>query len=155
MPWLTISVAARRFVHAWRASAAGTNREPQVNHQRDRVIAAASPRTHDVAIASEVILATVESGVLNTSLFFEPVAKRLASEPIPDVAGTIEGVTEADIRRVRSAAATMTALAHLQARGGLLPLGDQSFLPSDTVVAYITEYAKGGYNVDQVMNFGV
>ncbi|MEK6206919.1 MAG: hypothetical protein AABM32_04690 [Chloroflexota bacterium] len=125
------------------------------NHERDKVEIAVTPSSHDIAVASDVILRQLESGTLNTSLMFDPVAARLAEEPIPDVARTIEGVSEADIRQVRAAATTMTSLAHLQARGAILPLGGSTYHHTSWSVPYITSHSRGGYNIDGPFNFAV
>lgn len=113
------------------------------NHQLDLVRAAVTPSAYDVAIASEVILEALRTtGYQGTRGLFEPVEQRLANEPVPDVVRTIEGVTEADIRKVRAAATTMTALAELEARGAILPTGSPPYEHSPWSVPY----SKGGYS---------
>jgi hypothetical protein len=97
------------------------------HHERDKVETAVTPSSHDIAVVSEVIVDLLARGTQNTGLMFDPIATRLAEEPLPDVARTIDGVREADIRQVRAAATTMTSLAHLQARGAILPLGGTAY----------------------------
>jgi hypothetical protein len=119
------------------------------NHQVDLVKAAVTPSAYDVVIASEVILELLRTtGYQGTRGLFEPVEQRMASEPVPEVVRDIEGVTEADVRKVRAAATTMTALAELEATGAILPAGS----PPYEHAGWRVPYSKGGlstaYNVD-------
>ena len=131
------------------------------HHERAQIEIAVTPSTHDIALASEVILESLGRGTQHTSNLFDPVAARLAEEPIPDIGRSIEGVREGDIRKVRAAAATTTALAHLQGRGAILPLGQpvepSSVYPAGGIwsVPCITEHYKGGYNIDGPFNFTI
>lgn len=126
------------------------------HHQLDLVKAAVTPSAYDVAIASEVILEALRTtGYQGTRGLFEPIEQRMASEPVPDVVRDIEGVTEADVRRIRAAATTMTALAELEASGAILPTGSPPYEHSGWHVAY----SKGGfatsYNVDGMFTYRV
>lgn len=127
------------------------------HHERAKVEEAVAPNAYDIAVASDAILAALAGGRKVTQELFGPIAERLASEPIPQVAREIEGVQESDVRRVRAAAATMIALAHLEARGAILPLGPHHYHHSGGGwnVPARTEHYKSGYNIDGPYNFGV
>jgi hypothetical protein len=65
----------------------------------------------------------------------------MAGEPVPDVVRDIEGVTEADVRKIRAAATTMTALAELEATGAILPTGSPAYEHS----GWHVPFSQGGY----------
>lgn len=126
------------------------------HHQVDLVSGAVTPSAYDVVIASEVILELLRTtGYQGTRGLFEPVEQRMASEPVPDVLRDIEGVTESDVRKVRAAATTMTALAELEATGAILPTGSPAYEHS----GWHVPYSKGGYatayNVDGMFTYRV
>lgn len=130
------------------------------HHEKARVEQAVAPSAYDIAIASDVILAALAGGIVITSQFFAPVADRLASEPVPAAAREIEGVAEVDVRRVRANAATMSAVAHLEARGAILPIGSHHYYhPQHEADAWSvpsgTERVPRSYRIDGPYNFGI
>lgn len=126
------------------------------SHQKGEVLAAVTPSWHDVAIASDVIIGALrEAGYLGTRELMDRVAERLADEPLPDVASAIEGVSESDVRRVRAAASAITAIAHLDADGAILPMGPSDFHHSEWHVPYVTERIQTAYTVDGPFNYGI
>ncbi len=93
------------------------------SHQRKEIEAALRPSSHEVALASEVILATVAKEQLASAAHLrDAVAVRLRDEPGPNMDG-LEGVQEDDLRRTRASWSTALALAHLESTGHLLPYG--------------------------------
>jgi hypothetical protein len=109
---------------------------------------------HDVAIASEVILASMEpERAAQTATFLALVATRLAAEPLPPTAHG-SGVDEPEMRRMRSQAVGVRAIAELQARGIILPLsGDYQQL--SWTVSWRAAVGGGGrsLNLDEGMHF--
>lgn len=117
---------------------------------RDEQLAtlAVTPSSTDIAIASEVILETIGEGYMGTGALFAPVAKRLADEPVPDSWTELADVEEAEVRRVRSDATTITALAELEACGALLPVGRHDYYHGTWTLNYKTDRGSGGYSAE-------
>jgi hypothetical protein len=126
------------------------------HHQADLVRAAVTPSAYDVAIASEVILEALRTtGYQGTRGLFEPIEERLSNEPVPDVVRSIEGVTEVDVRKVRAATTTMTALAELEARGAILPSGSPPYEHPGWHVPYSLGGHSTAYSVDGLFTYRV
>lgn len=112
-------------------------------------IVAVTPSATDIAIASEVILGAIGEGYRGTAELFAPVAERLATEPLPDVWTRLAYVEETEVRRVRSDATTMTAVAELEATGAILPIGRHDYYRGVWTLKYTTPRGDGGgYNVE-------
>ncbi|MDP9224636.1 MAG: hypothetical protein M3P18_12430, partial [Actinomycetota bacterium] len=105
---------------------------------------AVTPSSTDIAIASEVILESIGEGYAGTAALFAPVAKRLADEPVPDFWKELANIEEAEVRRVRSDATTITAIAELEACGAILPVGRHDYYHGIWTLKYTTDRDDGG-----------
>ncbi len=128
------------------------------NHQADQVLEALTPTAHDIAVASETIVAalTAFGRAMPTSMLLEPVTQRLTSESLPPAARNIEGVKQDDLLRVRAQAAMTTALAHMAARGVVLPVGGITSAPLNWSITYdFRGYATGYRVADGPFNYQI
>jgi len=125
---------------------------------RDEQLAtqAVTPSATDIAIASEVVLESIGEGYAGTAALFAPVAKRLADEPVPDFWKELANIEEAEVRRVRSDATTITALAELEACGAILPVGRHDYYHGTWTLNYKTDRGDGGYSAESgTFNFAI
>jgi hypothetical protein len=97
-------------------------------------------------------------GYIGTGQVFEPVAARLMEdEPLLDGWKALQPVTESDLRRVKSAAATLIALAELESRGALLPTGPYDYSdPHRFWISTMTPQGSGpSYRLDGRFSLGL
>lgn len=109
---------------------------------------AVTPSSTDIAIASDVILQTTGDGYIGTAALFAPVAKRLAEEPVPDFWKELANVEEAEVRRLRSDATTITAIAELEACGAILPVGRHDYYHGVWTLKYKADRGGAGYSAE-------
>ncbi len=118
------------------------------SHQRAEVEAAIRPSTHEVALASEVILSTIAKEPASAAHLRDKVAERLRDEPGPDARG-LEGVQETELRKAKASWCTALALAHLESTGHVLPYGPRRIHDWQHVSV---PYQSGGLSTGYVMD---
>ena len=90
----------------------------------NRLLAAVRPTTADLDLASNVIMSELSGGgVKHTRNLMDQVARAMEVQALEWQ--DEEGVSRADVLRARAFGTTITALAHLESSGHVLPFGNQ------------------------------